>query len=240
MGCASPAAPLLQCDVLNTCHVHLLALRYSWYYIVVYCLYQFTTTCWGVPYSALTMEISENSIERDSATAWRMTSELLATSLGVVLFGLVLAQLAPEGSSTDAERRVAYFAGSLVVCCFVVVPGFIATCCVPERPEYCTQPEVGSVTSGECSKWSNPPPSPPARGFFGEWLAGLKLAFSCPSYLVLMLCFLCSGLTFQLTSNNLNLYLRHTLDVADQFQIIVSHSRNLLLYQYSMSTQHLR
>eukprot|EP01044_Picomonas_judraskeda_P042957 COSAG03_NODE_22356_length_292_cov_0.709845_1_plen_56_part_01 len=56
-----------------------------------------------------------------------MTSELLATSLGVVLFGLVLAQLAPEGSSTDAERRIAYFAGSLVVSSLVVVPGYIAT-----------------------------------------------------------------------------------------------------------------
>jgi Na+/melibiose symporter-like transporter len=172
------------------------------------------------------MEISENSIERDSATAWRMTSELLATSLGVVLFGLVLAQLAPEGSSTDAERRIAYFAGSLVICCFVVVPGFIATCCVPERPEYCVQSNLG--------------PTAAAPGFFGEWLAGLKLAFSCPSYLVLMLCFLCSGLTFQLTSNNLNLYLRHTLDVADQFQIIVSHSElpadTLVLY--ITSTQH--
>jgi Na+/melibiose symporter-like transporter len=186
------------------------------------------------------MEISENSIERDSATAWRMTSELLATSLGVVLFGLVLAQLAPEGSSTDAERRIAYFAGSLVICCFVVVPGFIATCCVPERPEYCVQRADGPIASADRSEQSNLGPTAAAPGFFGEWLAGLKLAFSCPSYLVLMLCFLCSGLTFQLTSNNLNLYLRHTLDVADQFQIIVSHSElpadTLVLY--ITSTQH--
>eukprot|EP01044_Picomonas_judraskeda_P027137 COSAG03_NODE_8506_length_796_cov_1.989957_2_plen_36_part_01 len=30
----------------------------SWYYVLVYCLYQLTTTCWGVPYSALTMVLS--------------------------------------------------------------------------------------------------------------------------------------------------------------------------------------
>ena len=34
-------------------------LFHSWYYMVVYCLYQLTTTCWGVPYSAITMEISD-------------------------------------------------------------------------------------------------------------------------------------------------------------------------------------
>ena len=50
----------------------------------------------------------------------------------------------------------------------------------------------------------------------------MKLSFRCRGYMVLMLCFLCSGLTFQLTSNNLNLYLRHSLDLADQFQFIVS------------------
>ena len=69
------------------------------------------------------------------------------------------------------------------------------------------------------------------RGFFGGWLAGVKLAFRCRGYMVLMLCFLCSGLTFQLTSNNLNLYLRHSLDLADQFQFIVSkHTLLSLLY----------
>eukprot|EP01046_Picozoa_sp_COSAG06_P073321 COSAG06_NODE_21871_length_742_cov_1.412131_1_plen_106_part_00 len=48
--------------------------------------------------------------------------------------------------------------------------------------------------------------------------------------MVLMLCFLCSGLTFQLTSNNLNLYLRHSLDLADQFQFIVSSTHTLLSF----------
>ena len=60
--------------------------------------------------------------------------ELLASSTGVVLFGLVLAQLAPEGAATDQERRFAYFIGSCSVCCFIVVPGYITACCVPERP----------------------------------------------------------------------------------------------------------
>lgn len=238
--------------------------------MVVYCLYQLTTTCYSVPYSAITMEISENSIERDSATAWRMTSELFATSLGVVLFGLVLAQLAPEGSSSDAERRVAYFVGSLAVCCFVVVPGYITTCCVPERPEYCLQTDEGQQeATAQCSQASetvndasirnqssrgdvnkartegltlepavaqlNPTSAP---GFFSEWLAGLRLAFSCRAYLVLMLCFLCSGLTFQLTSNNLNLYLRHTLDLAEQFQIIVSNQSARLCAIISRSARH--
>ena len=75
--------------------------------------------------------------------------ELLASSIGVVLFGLVLAQLAPEGAATDQEQRFAYFIGSCSICCFIVVPGYITACCVPERPEYCLQPgDMGTTAEG--------------------------------------------------------------------------------------------
>jgi Na+/melibiose symporter-like transporter len=79
-----------------------------WYYLLVYCGMQAITTCYSVPYSALTMELSQDNAERDSATAWRMTTELSAVSGGTILYGLILAQLAPEGASSDQERRVAY------------------------------------------------------------------------------------------------------------------------------------
>ena len=51
-----------------------------YYYMVAYCLMQAITTCYSVPYAALTMELSEDQYERDAATSWRMVMELTATA----------------------------------------------------------------------------------------------------------------------------------------------------------------
>ena len=168
------------------------------------------------------MELSQDNAERDSATAWRMTTELTAVSGGTVLFGIILAQLAPEGSSTDQERRIAYvfdaacfvytcrrlinlsndcryFAGAVIISSFVLIPGLITACGVPERPEYCVQPHESKEVAEQKGAATDP------DGFFGGWWKGIQLAFACRSYMILMFAFLASGLTFQLTSNNLNL-----------------------------------
>ncbi|XP_042625538.1 sodium-dependent lysophosphatidylcholine symporter 1-A-like [Cyprinus carpio] len=42
-----------------------------WWYLLFYCLFQTLQTCFHVPYSALTMFISTEQKERDSATAYR-------------------------------------------------------------------------------------------------------------------------------------------------------------------------
>uniref|UniRef100_A0A4W4FND6 Major facilitator superfamily domain containing 2B n=1 Tax=Electrophorus electricus TaxID=8005 RepID=A0A4W4FND6_ELEEL len=64
--------------------------RFIWY-LAFYCLYQTLITCFHVPYSALTMFLSTDQRERDSATAYRMTVEVLGTLLGAAIQGQIVA-----------------------------------------------------------------------------------------------------------------------------------------------------
>ncbi|KAM6138425.1 sphingosine-1-phosphate transporter MFSD2B isoform 3-T3 [Phoenicopterus ruber ruber] len=64
--------------------------RVAWY-LTFYCLFQALTTLFQVPYSALTMFLSTNQEERDSATAYRMTMEVLGTLIGAALQGQIVA-----------------------------------------------------------------------------------------------------------------------------------------------------
>ncbi|CAB1350464.1 unnamed protein product [Coregonus sp. 'balchen'] len=78
------------------------------WYLVFYCLFQTLQTCFHVPYSALTMFISEDQKERDSATAYRMTVEVLGTVIGTAIQGQIVGManapciLAP-GDNVTAE-----------------------------------------------------------------------------------------------------------------------------------------
>uniref|UniRef100_A0A3Q3VVB6 Uncharacterized protein n=1 Tax=Mola mola TaxID=94237 RepID=A0A3Q3VVB6_MOLML len=64
--------------------------RFIWY-LGFYCLYQTLITCFHVPYSALTMFLSMDQRERDSATAYRMTMEVLGTLVGAAIQGQIVA-----------------------------------------------------------------------------------------------------------------------------------------------------
>ncbi|MBN3291544.1 MFS2B protein, partial [Polypterus senegalus] len=64
--------------------------KFIWY-LGFYCLYQTLITCFHVPYSALTMFLSTDQKERDSATAYRMTMEVLGTLIGAAIQGQIVA-----------------------------------------------------------------------------------------------------------------------------------------------------
>ncbi|XP_064911850.1 sphingosine-1-phosphate transporter MFSD2B isoform X2 [Columba livia] len=83
--------------------------RVAWY-LTFYCLFQALTTLFQVPYSALTMFLSTDQKERDSATAYRMTMEVLGTLIGAALQGQIVASahvshhctVNPPGNTTDS------------------------------------------------------------------------------------------------------------------------------------------
>ncbi|KAM6082710.1 sphingosine-1-phosphate transporter MFSD2B isoform 2-T3 [Chlamydotis macqueenii] len=83
--------------------------RVAWY-LTFYCLFQALTTLFQVPYSALTMFLSTDQKERDSATAYRMTVEVLGTLIGAALQGQIVASahiaphctLNPSVNTTDS------------------------------------------------------------------------------------------------------------------------------------------
>nr|XP_008115246.1 PREDICTED: major facilitator superfamily domain-containing protein 2B isoform X1 [Anolis carolinensis] len=64
--------------------------RVVWY-LVFYCLYQALSTLFQVSYSSLTMFLTTEQKDRDSATAYRMTFEVLGTLVGAALQGQIVA-----------------------------------------------------------------------------------------------------------------------------------------------------
>lgn len=199
-----------------------------WYYVLTYCVMQAVTTCYSVPYAALTMELSEDNAERDSATTWRMLMELGATSMGVAIQSVALILLAPEGASSDADRRLAYMVGALLASAFVMVPGLITAACVPERTKYCVQDRSQRSSEGHRDGYEQGESERAAAalqaggphlalgathqsGCFGSWMSGVRIALGCRAYTILMVCFLATGTCFQIISANLNLYHLHDI-----------------------------
>ncbi|XP_075057466.1 sphingosine-1-phosphate transporter MFSD2B [Mixophyes fleayi] len=64
--------------------------RVFWY-LIFYCCFQALSTIYHVPYTTLTMFLSTEQAERDSATAYRMTMEVLGTLIGAALQGQIVA-----------------------------------------------------------------------------------------------------------------------------------------------------
>uniref|UniRef100_A0A8D0HHQ6 MFSD2 lysolipid transporter B, sphingolipid n=1 Tax=Sphenodon punctatus TaxID=8508 RepID=A0A8D0HHQ6_SPHPU len=70
--------------------------RVAWY-LTFFSLFQALTTLFQVPYSALTMFLSTDQKERDSATAYRTAVEVLATLIGAALQGQIVASAHAAG-----------------------------------------------------------------------------------------------------------------------------------------------
>ncbi|XP_075717110.1 sphingosine-1-phosphate transporter MFSD2B isoform X1 [Rhinoderma darwinii] len=64
--------------------------RVLWY-LLFYCSFQALSTIYHVPYTTLTMFLSTDQTERDSATAYRMAMEVLGTLIGAALQGQIVA-----------------------------------------------------------------------------------------------------------------------------------------------------
>uniref|UniRef100_A0A672I678 Major facilitator superfamily domain containing 2A n=1 Tax=Salarias fasciatus TaxID=181472 RepID=A0A672I678_SALFA len=108
------------------------------WYLIFYCLFQSMQTCFHVPYSALTMFISSDQKERDSATAYRMMVEVMGMVLGTAIQGQIVGGASPcpdeltllngtnstgldmNGGSLD-ETKQAYMVASGVICAIYVV-----------------------------------------------------------------------------------------------------------------------
>uniref|UniRef100_A0A673U2D4 Sodium-dependent lysophosphatidylcholine symporter 1 n=1 Tax=Suricata suricatta TaxID=37032 RepID=A0A673U2D4_SURSU len=185
------------------------------WYLLFYCLFETLVTCFHVPYSALTMFISTEQSERDSATAYRMTVEVLGTVLGTAIQGQIVGQadtpclqdsngsaLASEGtnhtqSATSLkETQNAYLLAAGVIASIYVVCAVILTLGVREQREpYETQQAE-------------------PMSFF----RGLRLVMSHGPYVKLIAGFLFTSLAFMLVEGNFALFCTYTLGFRNEFQ----------------------
>ncbi|KAF7656809.1 hypothetical protein LDENG_00035690 [Lucifuga dentata] len=192
------------------------------WYLFFYCLFQTLQTCFHVPYSALTMFISSEQKERDSATAYRMTVEVLGTVVGTAIqgqivgmanapcipvSGLMMDELSNSSMSLQnstqpvislEHTKVAYMIASGVICAIYVLCAIILFFGVREQKE-------------SCRLRSEP------MSFF----QGIKLVMGHGPYAKLVTVFLFTSLGFMLLEGNFALFCSYTLGFRNDFQNIL-------------------
>uniref|UniRef100_A0A671UID8 MFSD2 lysolipid transporter A, lysophospholipid b n=1 Tax=Sparus aurata TaxID=8175 RepID=A0A671UID8_SPAAU len=189
------------------------------WYLFFYCIFQTLQTCFHVPYSALTMFISSEQKERDSATAYRMTVEVLGTVLGTAIQGQIvgmanapclpgpgdiIANLSNSSKLLNNSEPVislehtkaAYMIASGVICLIYVLCAIVLFFGVREDAE---------------SSLSEP------MGFF----QGIKLVMGHGPYAKLVMVFLFTSLGFMLLEGNFALFCSSTLGFRNDFQNIL-------------------
>uniref|UniRef100_A0AAQ5ZCU4 Major facilitator superfamily domain containing 2A n=1 Tax=Amphiprion ocellaris TaxID=80972 RepID=A0AAQ5ZCU4_AMPOC len=169
------------------------------WYLFFYCLFQSLQTCFHVPYSALTMFISSEQKERDSATAYRMTVEVLGTVLGTAIQGQIVGMAnAPCLPGPGDIVRTAYMIASGVICLIYILCAIVLFFGVREQKE-------------SCRLRSEP------MSFF----QGIKLVMGHGPYAKLVMVFLFTSLAFMLLEGNFALFCSSTLGFRNDFQNIL-------------------
>ncbi|XP_077991732.1 sodium-dependent lysophosphatidylcholine symporter 1-like isoform X2 [Glandiceps talaboti] len=188
------------------------------YYTVCYCAFQTFLTCFHLPYVSLTMYMSNEQHERDSATAYRMVGEMLGTVIGGTLVSQFLALGLGSDSFIDPcvnlnstttptlspdERNpveISFMASTgtlgalFVICCITVVIG--------------TKEKKDILVIDE--------------GVKEPFCKSIKSIFSHTPYTLSLCCFLCVSLAAQTAMANLALYLIYSLEIVlFQYVIIV-------------------
>ncbi|KAF7463702.1 major facilitator superfamily domain-containing protein 2B [Marmota monax] len=184
------------------------SLRGLWY-TTFYCLFQAMATFFQVPYTALTMLLTPSPTERDSATAYRMTMEMVGTLMGATVHGFIVSGAhrsnhcvdtelpVPAAISPDATRLYS-IAAAVVVVTYHVCSGLL---CLGVKE----QPDPSASASGQ------------GLGF----LAGLGLTARHPPYLKLVVSFLFISTAVQVEQSYLVLFCTHASRLQDHVQNLV-------------------
>ncbi|XP_004614277.1 sodium-dependent lysophosphatidylcholine symporter 1 isoform X1 [Sorex araneus] len=199
------------------------------WYLIFYCLFQSLVTCFHVPYSALTMFISVEQSERDSATAYRMTVEVLGSVLGTAIQGQIVGQAdtpcLENSTSTNRtniaspkETQKAYLLAAGVIASIYVVCAVILTLGVREQREAYEARQAESVS----------------------YLRGLRLVMSHGPYIKLIAAFLFTSLAFMLVEGNFALFCTYTLGFRNEFQnlllaIMISATLTIPFWQWFLT-----
>ncbi|XP_026781487.3 sodium-dependent lysophosphatidylcholine symporter 1-B-like [Pangasianodon hypophthalmus] len=190
------------------------------WYLIISCLFQTLMSCYHVPYMSLNMFLGGSERDRDSATAYRMSAEVLSMLLAAVMQGQVLRvyNREREDSCTDTDNndeltystsspsiaslqntRAAFMTSALLLgalfflCCMVLFLGVR---------------EQSGPASVQIERHSS-------------YLADLKKLIGHVSYQRLVLGFLFTSLAFQMALGNFALFCIHVAGLGAQFQYLI-------------------
>ncbi|KAM7411429.1 hypothetical protein PAMA_021428 [Pampus argenteus] len=187
------------------------ALSVLWF-LTTACLFETLMSCYNVPYLSLNMFLGGDQRDRDSATAYRMSVEMVAMLLASVIQGHVVAvynaekqeaclQETPQSSSPPRtallqETQKAFLTSSLVIGALFFLCSLVLFLGVKEQ-----QAPIHSDDKVRPS-----------------YLTSLKLLICHISYQRLVLGFVFSALAFQMSLGNFALFCSHAAGLGAQFQ----------------------
>lgn len=190
--------------------------RTCWY-IITYCLFQTFISSFHVPYTSLTMALTSDQADRDSATTWRMTFEIIGTLLGVIVQGVMLSIV---GSSTPCERALSeennsndiqtmssdtskdklkegYLVSAAILSLIYII------CCLTT---FLGTKEMKDVMINDEKR---------------DFSTIMKNVFNHKSYRSLLLLFLIVSTAVQLIASNFALFCKYSIHAGDQYQYLV-------------------
>ncbi|XP_042318214.1 sodium-dependent lysophosphatidylcholine symporter 1-like isoform X2 [Sceloporus undulatus] len=192
------------------------SLKFFWH-LVMYCFFQTSMSCYHVPYSSLTMFLGGSQADRDSATSYRMSVEVLSTLLGSSIQGqivgshhAVLRKSCNVGNSTLGNNtallsetlentRRAYLVASFVLGSIYCFSCFVLFLGVKERAD-----PSSSLEKTRHSFWGN-----------------LHMLLGYKPYNRLLCGFLLASLAFQLIQGIFALFCTYVSGLAGRFQHLV-------------------
>lgn len=198
--------------------------KVSWY-LGFYCLFQTFLSCLHVPYTSLTMYLTHNQKERDSATGYRMGLEVFGVFLAATIQGIVITIYGTKFSCKHQEV-------TSITNDTILGQNYNASIISSQgKPNYNTLGEgylmsagIMSVIYVICC----------ITTFFGtkeiddvitdknnHFVRSLGSVFRSKAYITLLMAFLFNSAASKLLQTNFALFCKHSIKAKDQYQLII-------------------
>lgn len=183
-----------------------------WWYLAFYCLFQGFLSGVHVPYTSMTMSLSENQRDRDSITVYRMVAEAIGVMTGVIIQGHFIKKYRTAGScdkgsaslnqSSPSSEHInnqigSYHDASVTIICIYVICVLICFYGTKEQ-------KVNHMASED--------------GFF----LGLQKVLFFRPYVKLSMSVLFLSVAISITQGNLALFCTHTLGMGRHFSTFIT------------------
>lgn len=174
--------------------------KFVWYFCF-YCGFQMFLSGLHVPYTSMTMTITNSQKDRDSVTAYRMVSEAFGVLLAVVVEGQLVGKYRKAGDCADngetSDDQIENEKGAYILGALIVVSAYM----------------VSAVTVFFGSREKHGFTAADSGGFF----SGAKQVLTFRPYVLLCTSFLFLSLAIAIVQGNLALFCTHTLKMGDDF-----------------------
>jgi len=163
------------------------------YFLLFFCLHRTVYTCYYVPFTALTMEMSGSDRERTSLTQYRFVLGGIGQILFILAMGLIVNNL-----SDDLTEGTSYLIAAYLIAVFTICAALICFFGSVEK-------DYENIIRKQTDK-------------FGPW-KGLLLVVKNKAYVILCVIACLGWLALQFIQANLALYFAYVLQLKDQFTI---------------------